>query len=188
MWSGAGASASTSSVWTVSPIERAWAARAVFPPEEVARVKAIACELPKEHGLPLSRFSRAELHRLVVERGVCEASGSTIARWLSEDALKPWQYRSWIFPQDPDFLAKAGRVLDLCQGRFQGRLLEPGDCVICADEKPSIQARLRQRLEHRYERRGALTYLAALDIKHADVSAGASLAGGSSPSTGSSGR
>jgi hypothetical protein len=163
-------------------IKRARAARAVFPPEEVAQVKAIACELPKEHGLPLSRFSRAELHRLVVERAVCEASASTIARWLREDALKPWQYRSWIFPQDPDFLEKAGRVLDLYQGRFEGRLLHPGDCVICADEKPSIQARLRthdplpvssssrgQRVEHRYERRGALTYLAALDIKRADV-------------------
>ena len=43
------------------------AVRGVFPPEEVAQVKAIACELPKEHGLPLSRFSRAELHRLVLE-------------------------------------------------------------------------------------------------------------------------
>lgn len=66
-----------------------------FPPEEVAQVKAIACELPLQHGLPLSRFSRAELHRLVVERGVSEASASTIARWLREDALKPWQHRSW---------------------------------------------------------------------------------------------
>jgi hypothetical protein len=58
--------------------------------------------------------------------------------------LKPWQYRSWVFPQDPGFLAKAGRVLDLYQGRFDGKLLHPGDYVICADEKPSIQARLRE--------------------------------------------
>jgi hypothetical protein len=96
--------------------------------------------------------------------------------------LQPWQYRSWLFPQDPDFLEKAGRVLDLYQGRFQGRLLEPGDCVIRADEKPSIQARLReheplpprsrsrgQHVEHRYQRRGALSYLAALDIRRARV-------------------
>ena len=33
-------------------------------------MKAIACGLPREHGLPLSRFSRAELHRLVIERGL----------------------------------------------------------------------------------------------------------------------
>jgi hypothetical protein len=140
-------------------------------------VKAIACALPREHDLPLSRFSRAELHRLVIERGVCEASASTIARWLAEDALKPWQHRSWIFPTDPAFLEKAGPVLDLYQGRFEGRLLHPGEFVICADEKPSIQARARihpplspcrgsrgQRVEHTYKRRGALTYLAAIDI------------------------
>jgi len=34
-------------------------------------------------------------------------------------------------------------VLDLYQGRWEGRLLEPGDMVICADAKPSIQARAR---------------------------------------------
>jgi hypothetical protein len=68
-------------------------------------------------------------------------------------------------------------VLDLYQGRWQGKLLHPGEFVICADEKPSIQARARihgtlppsprsrgLRVEHTYERRGALTYLAALDI------------------------
>ena len=158
-------------------IARGRVARGVFPPEEVAQVKAIACGLPREHGLPLSRFSRAELHRLVVERGVCEASASTIARWLAEDALKPWQHRSWIFPTDPAFLEKAGPVLDLYQGRWEDKLLHPGEFVICADEKPSIQARARihpplppaagsrgQRVEHTYQRRGALTYLAALDI------------------------
>ncbi len=161
----------------VSPIDHGLGAHGVFPPEEVARVKAIACELPRAEGVPLSRFSRAELHRLVVERGVCEASASTIARWLAEDALKPWQHRSWIFPTDPAFLEKAGPVLDLYQGRWQGKLLHPGEFVICADEKPSIQARRRihetlppascsrgQRVEHTYQRRGALTYIAALDI------------------------
>ena len=158
-------------------IDRGRGVHGVFPPEEVAQVKAIACELPREHGLPLSRFSRAELHRLVIERGLTEASASTIARWLAEDALKPWQHRSWIFPTDPAFLEKAGPVLDLYQGRWDGKLLHPGEFVICADEKPSIQARARihpplppstgsrgQRVEHTYTRRGALTYLAALDI------------------------
>jgi DDE superfamily endonuclease len=163
--------------WPGSKIASARAGRVVFPPEEITRVKAIACGLPREHGLPLSRFSRAELHRLVVERGVSEASASTIARWLAEDALKPWQHRSWIFPTDPAFLEKAGPVLDLYQGRWQGKLLHPDEFVLCADEKPSIQARRRihqtlppaphsrgQRVEHTYQRKGALTYLAALDI------------------------
>jgi DDE superfamily endonuclease len=117
----------------------------------------------------------------VVERGVSEASASTIGRWLTEDAIKPWQQRSWIFPRDPDFLEKAGRVLDLYQGRWEGKLLEPGDCVICADAKPSIQARRRihqsappapgrgQRVEHEYERMGALCYLDAWDVRRGGV-------------------
>ena len=157
-------------------IERGRVARVVFPPQQVAQVKAIACELPREAGVPLSRFSRAELHRLVTGRAVCEASASTIARWLAEDAIRPWQHRSWIFPRDPRFLEKAGPVLDLYQRRWQGELLHPGDFVLCADEKTQIQARQRdspttgpapgrsQRVEHDYDRGGALCYLAAWDV------------------------
>lgn len=166
----------------VSRIERGRAARAVFPPEEIAEVKAVACELPKHQGVPLSRFSRSELHRFVIERGVSQASASTIGRWLSEDAIRPWQQRSWIFPRDPDFLEKAGPVLDLYQGRWEGKLLEPGDMVICADAKPSIQARRRihpseppgpsghgQLVEHEYERMGSVCYLDAWDVRRGGV-------------------
>jgi hypothetical protein len=56
----------------------------------------------------LGWFSRAELHRLVLERAICEASATTVWRWLHDAALKPWQQRSWIFPRDPAFAAKAG--------------------------------------------------------------------------------
>jgi hypothetical protein len=157
-------------------MSRGRVARAVFPPEEVAQVKAVACELPTALGVPISRFSRAELHRLVIERGVTEASAATVARWLAEDALKPWQHRSWVFPRDPRFLERAGPVLDLYQRRWKGRLLHPGEYVICADEKTQIQARQRtypttapaagrsQRVEHDYDRGGALCYLAAWDV------------------------
>ena len=110
------------------------------PPEQVAEVKAIACELPATHGLPLGRFTRGELHRLVVERGVTDASASTIWRWRHDDALKPWQQRSWIFVRDPAFRERAGRALDLYQRRFEGRRLRPDDLVICADEKSQLQA------------------------------------------------
>lgn len=116
---------------------------------------------------PVSRFSRGELHRLVIERGVTDAPAATIARWLSEDALQPWQHRSWIVPTDPEFAERPGPVLDIYQGRWEGGLLHPGDFVICPDEKPSIQARARihwtlppasssrgQRVEHTYVRMG----------------------------------
>ena len=100
-----------------------------FPPEQVAEVVAVACELPAQHGRPLGRFSRTELHRLVIEQGVSDASATTIWRWLHDRSLKPWQQRSWIFPRDPHFQPKAGRVLDLYARRFEGRRLHPGEYV-----------------------------------------------------------
>ena len=162
-------------------IASARAARAIFPPEQVADVKALACELPATHGLPLSRFSRTELHRLVVQRGVTDASASTIWRWLHDDALKPWQQRSWIFIRDPAFAEKAGRVLDLYQRRLLGRRLRPDEYVICADEKTQLQALGRRhaslppapgqpgRFEFEYERNGTLAYLAGWDVHHANL-------------------
>src|SRR6266487_699819 len=180
-WSVAGGSASSRSGWPGLRIASARAARAVFPPEHVAEVKALACELPATHGLPLSRFSRAELHRLVVQRGVTNASASTIWRWLHDDALKPWQQRSWIFVRDPAFAEKAGRVLDLYQRRFQGRRLRPDEYVICADEKSLLQALGRRqaslppapgraaRFEFDYRRNGTLAYLAGWDVHQANL-------------------
>ncbi len=134
--------------------------------------------------MPLSRWSASELAREAVARGICEQiCGVTVWRWLSEDAIKPWQHRSWIFPRDPQFTEKAGRILDLYAGRWEGELLHPGDYVVCADEKPSIQARTPQardaarragvtrgqRVEHEYERKGALCYLAAWDARRAKL-------------------
>lgn len=144
------------------------------------QVKALACELPSESGVPLSRYSRSELAREVIERGiVASISGSTIWRWLDRDAIRPWHHRSWIFPRDPNFAVKAGRVLDLYHGLWRGVPLGDHDYVISADEKTSIQARARahvtapasggqpMRVEHEYERAGALVYLAAWDVHRA---------------------
>ncbi len=70
---------------------------------------------------------RAELAQEAVARGVVSrVSPSTVRRWLAEDAIRPWQYRSWIFPRVPEFAAKAGRVLDLYDRRWNGRRLRQG--------------------------------------------------------------
>jgi len=149
----------------------------------VVEVKAIACELPHRLGLPLSRLHVPDIRAEITARGlVASISGTTIWRWLAEDAIRPWAHRSWIFPRDPDFEAKAGRVLDLYAREWEGKPLRADEYVISADEKTSIQARHPRhpplppapgrpsRVEHEYERRGAVAYLAAWDCQRAKIS------------------
>ena len=112
---------------------------------------------------------------------VAEISGTTLWRWLGQDALRPWRHRSWIFPRDPHFARKAGHVLDLYQRRWKGAALGPLDYVLCVDEKTSIQARRRKHhslppapgrpiyVEHEYARAGALAYLAGWDVHRAKL-------------------
>jgi transposase len=153
-----------------------------FRPVQVAQVKALACQLPSRTGAPLARWSCPELAREAVAQGVAEAiSASTVWRWLAREAIKPWQYRSWLFPRDPDFVTKAERVLDLYERRWEGRRLGPREYVISSDEKTSVQARCRchpslapgqarmMRVNHEYKRGGALAYLAAYDVGRAQV-------------------
>ena len=106
-------------------------------------------------------------------------SAATVWRTLRSDAIRPWLYRSWIFPRDPDFAAKAAVVLDLYARIFERRRLSRREYVISSDEKTSIQARCRchpslppgksrmLRVEHEYDRGGALAYLAAYDVHRA---------------------
>ena len=146
------------------------------------QVKALACELPQRLGLPLSRLSLADIRQEVMAQGiVAQVSGTTLWRWLSADALRPWQHRTWISPRDPDFALKAGRILDLYARLWQGKPLQSSEFVISADEKTSIQARRRKqptlppaagrpmRVEHEYFREGACSYLAAWDVHRAKL-------------------
>ncbi len=145
-------------------------------------IKALACELPSRRGLPLARWSLSELRREAMAHGlVAQISGTTLWRWLSQDALRPWRHRCWIFPRDPAFAIKAGRILDLYQRRWQDKALGPRDYVLCADEKTSIQARRRKHpslppapgrpiyVEHEYARTGAWAYIAAWDVHRANL-------------------
>jgi len=148
----------------------------------VVQVKALACERPATLGLPLARFSVADVAQQARQSGlVATISDSTVWRWLHADAIRPWQHRCWIFPRDPEFAVKAGRILDLYQRRWQGKLLRDDEFVLSTDEKTSIQARARihptlppqpgvaMRVEHEYVRCGAWAYLAALDVHRAKV-------------------
>lgn len=148
----------------------------------VVHVKALACELPTTCGQPLSRWSTADLVR---EARTCELvekiSTSTVWRWLHEDAIHPWRHRCWVFPRDPLFADKAGRILDLYARSWERKPLRDDEFVLSADEKTSIQARGRlhatlpsqpgcvMKVEHEYQRLGAWAYLAALDVHRVKV-------------------
>ena len=146
------------------------------------QVKALACELPARHGQPLARWSVAALAAATRRSGlVATISDSTVWRWLHADAIRPWQHRCWLFPRDPDFAAKAGRILDLYDRQWEGHPLRDDEFVLSADEKTSIQVRVRchatqapqpgqpMKVEHEYDRGGALAYVAALDVHRAKL-------------------
>jgi transposase len=153
-----------------------------FPKTAEAEIKALACELPAQTGVPLARWSHTELAAEAVGRGVVESiSPSTVGRWLRADAIRPWRVRSWIFPRDPDFAVKAGRALDLYDHLCEGQPLGDDEYVISADEKSQLQALRRRhpdlppaperirREEFEYRRGGTLAYLAAYDVHAARV-------------------
>jgi hypothetical protein len=152
-----------------------------FPPRDEAIVKAIACEVVHRTQLPLSRLSISDLTteaRAILGKPI---SCRTVRRILQADAIKPWRYQYWIFPRDPQFAEKAGIILDLYAGLWQNELLGPKDYILSADEKTSIQARIRcheslppgpgrpRRIEFEYKRGSALQYIAAWDVRRGYV-------------------
>jgi hypothetical protein len=138
---------------------------------------AIVCEILYEHEAPLSRFSNRDLHRLIIGKAesLTELSGTTLARILAEHALQPWRYRYWLFPRDPDFVVKAGVMLDLYAGFWEGQRLGPDEYGLSVDEKtiqvlrrchpglPAIPGSVA-RVEFEYERLGTVAYHAAWDV------------------------
>ena len=139
---------------------------------------------PPTSEVPLAKWSCPDLAAEATRRGVvASVSASTVRRWLAADAIKPWQHRSWIFPRDPDFAFKAGRVLDLyartlrrraarrrrvrAVRRRETRRASPRNGSIPAARRGPGRGRCWSRSE--YRRHGTLAYLAAYDVHHAQV-------------------
>ena len=64
--------------------------------------------------------------------------GSSVLRILAQHPVKPWQYRSWIYPRDPDFAAKATVILGSLPGVLPGQAAAAPATPCCSvDAKPS---------------------------------------------------
>jgi hypothetical protein len=140
-------------------------------------MKAVVCERPALLQKPLGRFSLNEILDWIREAAVVpHISRTTLWRLLHQDALRPWLYRIWLFPRDPEFQRKAERVVDLYARVWHGEPLTDDDYLLCADEKPGLQVLERchptqpptagqwGRVEFEYKRHGTVAYLAALDV------------------------
>jgi hypothetical protein len=145
------------------------------------QVVAVVCETLHQRELPLSRFAMRDLLPIVRrEADLPHLSTSTLARVLDQNALKPWRYRYWLYPRDPEFVSKACVVLDLYAGLWCGEPLGPADYVISADEK-TMQVLQRchpgqpaapgyaQRVEFEYVRHGTVAYHAAWDVQRGRI-------------------
>lgn len=146
----------------------------VYLATDQAVVIAVACELPGQRDLPLSRHFASSIREVVRTEGI-PMSLRTVQRILAENTIKTWRYQSWIHPRDPHFRETAEVILGLYEGVWKGRRLGADDLIVSADEKPSIQARRHLvmppapgragRVESDYKRCGAIQYLCAWDVR-----------------------
>lgn len=150
-------------------------ARRTFSALQRTQVTALACSHPADHGQAFKRWNAEKLAAVAIEENIVnEISSATVRTWLGEEKIKPWRYHSWQKSTDPDFVAKAGPVLDLYENAQVDA--QAGVLTVCADEKTSIQARQRVdetlpamekhpvRVADRYKRMGALHLFCALAV------------------------
>jgi transposase len=166
--------------WPGSPMASAPADRRSFPPEVAIHLVKIACERPDDVGRSLSHWDCAELARqLVTDEVVGSISPQTVQRILANHKLKPWRKHLWLSPKVPRDAEFCTRVKNICT--LYTRKLKPHEAVLCVDEKTSLQPRTRLsptraakpgqpvRVEHEYQRKGALNLFAAFDTRTGKV-------------------
>jgi transposase len=140
--------------------------------EERARIVAVAGARPDAHGVAATRWSLPKLSRHLHAAGVV-VSPAHLGRILAQAGLSFQRTRSWKASPDPDYQARAARVLALY------RHCPENGVVISFDEMGPVSLRPTQgrgwapqqrpeRLRATYNRRHGIRYLvAALDV-HAD--------------------
>lgn len=143
-------------------------------------VAEIACQLPSDQGVALGRWDCREIALELVQRKVVPAiSAETVRRILRHARLRPWRWHYWLTPRVPRDAAFAECVQALLD--LYLRPLAADEAVLCVDEKTSLQPRRRLaatqparpgqplRIEHEYERGGALNLFAAFDSRSGKV-------------------
>lgn len=163
-----------------SPTRNDRADRPSFPPEVATHLVKIACERPDDLGRSLSHWDCAELARQLVTDEVVESiSPQTVQRILANHKLKPWRKHLWLSPKVPRDAEFCRRVKNICS--LYTRKVPENEVVLCVDEKTSLQPRTRKsptrpaqpgrpvRVEHEYERKGALNLFAAFDTRTGKV-------------------
>jgi transposase len=166
--------------WPGSPTESVPADHRSFPPEVAIHLVKIACERPDKVGRSLSHWDCAELARQLKADGVVDSmSPQTVQRILANHKLKPWRKHLWLSSHAPRDAEFCRRVKNICT--LYTRKLAPHEKVLCVDEKTSLQPRTRKsptlaarpglpvRVEHEYERKGALNLFAAFDTRTGKV-------------------
>jgi transposase len=156
------------------------AASRSFPPEVALHLVKIACERPDKLGRSLSQWDCQELARQLIRDGVVTSiSHDTVQRILENHQLKPWRHHLWLSPKVPRDAVFAAAVQEICD--LYTRPLPAHEMVLCVDEKTSLQPRTRKaptlpaqpgvpvRVEHEYERKGALNLFAAFDTRTGKV-------------------
>lgn len=151
-----------------------------FPPQVALYLVKIACERPDTQGRSLSQWDCTELARQLVAAGVVDSiSASTVRRILQRHHLKPWRHHLWLSPKVPRDRAFAKSIREI--SRLYTGKLKRQEMVLCVDEKTSLQPRPRQaptlpaqpklsvRVEHAYQRKGALNLFAAFDTRTGKV-------------------
>src|SRR3954466_13515150 len=141
-------------------------------PEQRDRIVAVARARPDTQGVALTRWSLAKLCEHLAGLGIvlCEEA---LRLTLRSAGLSHQRTRSWKWSPDPDFAAKAERVLSLYRAKPEDGV------VVCFDEMGPIQliphhgsgwaAEKRcERLRATYHRRNGVRYLFGAYDVHAD--------------------
>src|SRR3954454_15014609 len=141
-------------------------------PEQRDRIIAVARARPDTQGVALTRWSLAKLAQHLTGLGIvlCEEA---LRQTLRSAGLSHQRTRSWKWSPDPDFAAKAERVLGLYRAKPEDGV------VVCFDEMGPIgliphhgagwaAQRRCERLRATYNRRHGVRYLFGAYDVHSD--------------------